>query len=395
MSSTQDYAPPPPVATATVIAALFLGVVAIMMTGLQPVLLGGLVEENRLTEATLGRLAWVEAAALAVAAAIGPRLLRLVPARRTVASACFVLALANAEVYLTHEPSLLFASRTVAGLIEGLLLATVNIATTRARHPERLNAAFLMLAAIPQTIAAYALPAVVIPRFGADSGFAILCALAVAAIFVSFRLGPEIQDPPRRASGTRVWTPAVFLGVCGVVLQTAANGAAWEYQARIGQNLHFSGDVVGAAIAADLVFQILGTFAVAWVAWRMPFKTMLLASAVLQACIMLAMPLVHAPSAYIALCALFGMFWMGANPYQMSLLIELDQTRQVALLLASLQLLGFSVGPLICSFFVSPGNVAGAFRCAAAIALLAFALYFAAAFVSSLTPVARRALAMK
>jgi hypothetical protein len=105
-------------------------------------------------------------------------------------------------------------------------------------------------------------------------------------------------------------------------------------------------------------------------------------SCLIQAAILIAMSMVHAPFAYVAICALFGMMWLGVNPFQVSLLIDLDKTRQVALLLASLQLMGFSTGPLICSFFVSPGNVAGAFWCAAGMVLVALALYILAIVVS-------------
>src|SRR5450755_1657922 len=86
--TTLDHAGPLPTSTQTVIAGLFLGTVAFMITGIQPVLLGGLAEEGRLSEATLGRVAWVEVAALALAAALGPRLLRFGSARRTIAAAC-------------------------------------------------------------------------------------------------------------------------------------------------------------------------------------------------------------------------------------------------------------------------------------------------------------------
>ena len=260
-------------------------------------------------------------------------------------------------------------------------MATTNIAITRGKHPERLSATFLMVSAIPQVAASYLLPATVMPRFGADSGFGILCVLAVVGIAVAFLLGKEIQDAPPHKSAAQVWTPAVIIGLCAVILQNAANGAGWEYQARIGENLHFSGSVVGTAIAADLIFQIIGTFAVAWIAWRLPFRAVLLASCFVQAGILITMGMVHAPYAYIAICALFGMMWLGVNPFQVSLLIDLDKTRQVALLLASLQLIGFSTGPLICSFFVSPGNVAGAFWCATGMVMVAFALYIVALLV--------------
>jgi hypothetical protein len=46
--------------------------------------------------------------------------------------------------------------------------------------------------------------------------------------------------------------------------------------------------------------------------------------------------------------------------------------------LASLQLVGFGTGPLICSFFVRPGNVEGAFQCAAGLVLVSLTLYIIA-----------------
>jgi MFS transporter, DHA1 family, inner membrane transport protein len=374
----EAYSTPQPTTTTTLVAGLFLGTVAFMVTGIQPVLLGALAEEGRLSEAMLGRVAWLEVLALALASAIGPRMLRLGSARRTIAAACLSLAACNALVYLSHDTRLLILSRLIAGLMEGLLLATTNIAITRGVHPERLSALFLMVSAIPQVAASYLLPATVMPRFGADSGFGILFVLAVLGVGVAFLLGKEIQDAPPRKPSAQVWTPGVLIALLGVVLQNAGNGAGWEYQARVGENLRFSGQVVGAAIAADLVFQIVGAFAVAWIAWRLPFRAVLLASCVMQSVILIAMSRVHTPFAYVCVCAIFGMMWLGVNPFQVSLLVDLDKTRQAALLLASLQLVGFGTGPLICSFFVRPGNVEGAFQCAAGLVLISLALYIVA-----------------
>jgi predicted MFS family arabinose efflux permease len=279
---------------------------------------------------------------------------------------------------LSHDTQLLIVSRVIAGLMEGLLLATTNIAITRGRHPERLSALFLMVSAMPQVAASYLLPSTVIPRFGADAGFGVLSVLAIAGIAVAFLLGNEIQDAPPRRTSVQVWTPAVLIGLLGVILQNAGNGAAWEYQARVGENLHFSGQVVGTAIAADLIFQIIGTFAVAWIAWRLSFRAVLMLGCLVQAAILVAMGRVHTPYGYISICAVFGMMWLGVNPYQVSLLVHLDRTRQAALLLASLQLVGFGTGPLICSFFVRPGNLEAAFWCAAGLVLASLALYIVA-----------------
>ena len=90
-----------------------------MITGIQPVLLGALAEEGRLSEAMLGHVAWLEVAALALASAVGPRLLRFGSARRTVAAACLSLAIANAVVYFATTASCSSFSRLIAGLMKG------------------------------------------------------------------------------------------------------------------------------------------------------------------------------------------------------------------------------------------------------------------------------------
>jgi hypothetical protein len=66
--------------------------------------------------------------------------------------------------------------------------------------------------------------------------------------------------------------------------------------------------------------------------------------------------------------------------------VDLDKTRQAALLLASVQLVGFGTGPLICSFFVRPGNVEGAFWCAAMLVIASFVLYIVAIALAARKP---------
>jgi hypothetical protein len=48
----------------------------------------------------------------------------------------------------------------------------------------------------------------------------------VVGIGAAFLLGDELQDLPFRKPGAQVWTPAVLIGLCGVIVQNAANGLA-------------------------------------------------------------------------------------------------------------------------------------------------------------------------
>lgn len=361
---------------AAIVAAMILGTVAFMILGIQPVLLGALVEAGRLTNHALGKVATLETLALAIGAAVGPPLLRRGGIRAKIALASVALAALNLADFWAASPAPIYVLRTACGALEGLLLAGAILVVTYSRNPERMNGLFLGLTTAPQIAATYLLSALAFPRFGPNAGFAMMAALAAlgaaSALALSDRTTAAAQAMGR-AEG--VWTPWVVLALAAILLQNAAIGAAWNYVEQIAHQADISNQVVGLALSAGLSFQLVGALGVAWIGWRFNHKLMLAAGCALQALDVIVLASFHAPMVYLGACCVFGLLWLALLPYEMKLLIELDRTRQVAMILSPASLIGLSIGPFFGSLLVRETDVSPAFWFAAAATAASGAIY--------------------
>ena len=361
---------------------MLIGTASLMILGIQPVLLGALTQEGRIGEAALGRLATVEVLALALGSALGVRVLRQGRIAGKVALGCALLALANAAIYVSHTPAMLYLTRGAAGLLEGFVLGAAIVVITHSRAPDRLNGLFLALQTIPQAALAYALPVTILPRFGADAGFAILAALAAVCALSAFALTERHPPVPEAAvGGGHPWRPPVVGILVAITLQNAAIGGAWDYAERIAAQYRLAPDLVGAALAASLMFQVAGALVVAWCAWRLPFRIVTIAGPLCQALVIFVIATV--PSLYVPATAMFGLFWLALSPFQVRLLIDMEPTRQAVLIATAITLFGLSAGPFLASFGVASGDVRGAFWIACGL-MLAAAAVFAASILASL-----------
>ncbi len=354
---------------------MLIGTASLMVLGIQPVLLGALTQEGRIGEAAMGWLATVEVLALAIGSALGVRVLRKGPIAVKVALGCVLLACANAAIYVAHDLAMLFLTRGIAGLLEGFVLGAAIVVITHSRAPDRLNGLFLALQTIPQAALAYALPVTILPRFGADGGFAILAALAAVSAISAFALTERHPPAPEAThASSHPWRLPVIGVLVAVTLQNAAIGGAWAYAERMAVQYRLPPDLYGAALSASLMFQVAGAFAVAWFAWRLPFRIVTVAGPLCQAAVILAIATM--PGLYVPATAVFGLFWLALSPYQVRLLIDMDPTRQAVLVATAITLFGLSAGPSLSALGVASGDVRGAFWIAGGL-MLASAVTFA------------------
>ena len=362
--------------TATAIAgAILLGTAALMILGIQPLLLGALTEDHRLSVAALGRLATVENLALAAFSAVGSRIMGGPRIRLKATLVCVALAVANISIYLADTSTSLFVFRSIAGALEGLMLGTAIVVLTSTPHPDRVNALFLAIQTIPQMVAAYFLPVAIIPRWGSSAGFALLCLVALVSVAGAWalRVPAAVRREPTRAVVPTTWR--VLIGLAAVISQNAGIGGAWNYFEQAGAQRHFGPNVIGFALSASLAAQIAGAFFVAWIGWRAPYRIVLPIGIAVQTFMVLALAQLTNATSYTAIAAGFGLLWLGLQPYQIRQLLTLDATRRSALLVIPLALTGLSLGPFAVSFAVDGNDVDGCFRVAAAFLALSAVLF--------------------
>lgn len=369
--SDQAVDPPLPV----IAGAMIVGTAAMMITGIVPVLLGGLTQAHRLTEAQLGPLATVEVLALALSSAVGPALMQAGSMRlKTVALSLLLMGI-NLGVCVTQSVVVLFAMRGAAGVLEGLMMGATIVVTVHSRHPDRLNAIFWALSTIPMALMAYLLPVWIVPRWGANGGFAALALLSLisagAALFLVDRVPPAAPE----ATAVPLRSRAIMIAFAAIFLQNAAIGGAWAYLQLLAEQHHFPPEVPGIAVSVGLLIQVASALAAAAWGGRLEFRLTLLVGSLSQAVLIAVLAAADTPALYIGAALLFSLFWLALIPFQIRLMIDLDPTRRAALALTAFGLVGLSIGPSLSAFGVDGPNVAGAFWIAAGLMAMASAVF--------------------
>ena len=377
----QDLANAAKLATAVVpsrrqtIAALTLGSVALMILGLQPLLLGELVAHGSISLGGVGVVAMGEIIALGVGVIVANTLLS--PARLpgiTMAAAVLLAVLDLVTTRLNGDVEFLVV-RALAGLVAGVLVWVTTSVIVRTAAPDRLAAVYLVSQSLSQAAVAAFLATVIVPGAGWPGGFAVLAALSGAVIFLAPALRPglttltssESSLPPRSAA------TVVTFGV--ILAQMGAIGALWAYLDPLGRGIGLTGTQVGTLISAVLVLQVAGGSTAAWVVRRLGAPDVLMGASVVL--VSLALGLHGRPAAllFCTLCGLFGFVWLFLMPFQVRLAFAADPAGRVAVLVPALQLLGSAFGPLLSSlFFVTDDDARPVPLVCAGLALVALCL---------------------
>lgn len=359
-------------------AGMVVGTIALMILGVQPVLLGGLAEAHRVSDRGLGPLATAEVLMIALGSAVGPAFVRGGRMRLKIAVVSLLLVLANLAIVFADGWWALAGLRGLAGVLEGLLMGATILVTIQSRHPDQLNAIFLAVSALPQALMSWLLPIWIVPRLGPMGGFYILAALSgasvVAAVFLVDTVAVPTQEPHPRALLRR----PVMLAIAAIGLQNAAIGGAWDYVERLADQHHFPTWAVGIAVSGGLIVQVIGAFLAGVFGRLAPFRGALLAGSLCQAAVILLMALSQTPLAYVAPALGFGLLWLAMSPFQVRLLIDIDPSRAAAEMLTAVSLVGLSIGPSVAALGVTGANVVGAFWVSTAMMLAASAIYLLA-----------------
>lgn len=367
------------VSVAELVTALLAGSAALLVLGLQPILLGELLDARQVTLEGVGLVAMAEIVALGIGVLLGD-LARPLKRLRTVTAVAALCALALDAMTPSVSGDLGFALvRAAAGLAEGLLVWATTAVIVRSANPARLVGVFFVVQTAAQALTGVALARWVIPALGWQGTFQVVAALMLLPLLLAGAMPRSLQPlAPPAQTGFR-WSRRTWLPLLAVFLQMATLGSLWAYVEPLGKDAGFEAKDIQTLIAAALGMQIVGGCAGSALVRRLPAWPTLVAGSALLGAIALAVSLTPGGSTwqFAALCAAFAFTWLFIAPYQMGLAFDADGSGRVASLVPAAQLFGIAFGPLVASLLVEGDNaaavpmVSAAFAAAAALALLA------------------------
>jgi predicted MFS family arabinose efflux permease len=358
-----------------VAAALAVGSIGLLMLGVQPVVLGALIERKVISLEGVGLVAMGEIIAIGLGVALGDALLATTRMRLVAVAAALATAVFDfGSLALTSDAGFV-AGRALAGLSEGVLVWVTTCVIVRSSAPERLAGAFLVAQTLAQAAAAALLATVIVPRFGWQGAFAALgvvsAAVALAAPFLPASLLPLASGGASKLSVS----PAVVLTLAIVFCEMSTLGALWAFLEPLGTRAGFDPQSAQAIVSGVLVMQVLGGLTATVLAERLPPGRTLAAAAVILGAITLTIGVAPgpAPERFAVLCAVFGFVWLFMMPFHIGLALRVDPVGRVAVLVPAAQLTGSAFGPLVVSLMVVGDDAGPAPFVSAAFALAALA----------------------
>lgn len=329
-------------------AGIALGCLGVLMLGLQPLLLGALLNEHRLTVSQLTQAATLEQLALGVTAGALGAFANRRNLRLYACIGCGVLLLAN--LFCTHSSGMTFIwSRGLSGVGGGVLLWIAGAVIAFSHSPARLAALFVGAQSLSQCALATVLPITLMPWMGGDSGFVTMAGLAILSVALVSYLPPHLPAVTGDRLGLGQVGMRACAGLASSLLFMAAIVGFWVFVEPLGAASHVTASVGRFIVAYNLGAQFVG----AMMAILLARTLAPLASWVVAACggaLLLALTLVSTGAQHITFVAaimLHGLAWTVGLSFYVPLLIQLDPTRRGALLLPGAELLGASAGPLV------------------------------------------------
>jgi MFS transporter, DHA1 family, inner membrane transport protein len=340
------------------ITALAVGCVALMMLGLQPALLGDLIEQKRISLEGVGIVAMGEIFSLGIGVVLAEKFLPLNHLRPVAILGSVALVVINLLTLRAHGDLQCIVLRVAAGLGEASLFWITTMVIVRSPKPDRLAGIFLTAQTLAQALVALALARISIQFLGWAEGFVALAVVCALPLLMVGRL-PRQVGTHSDAVMPSVVSVRGFFALLVPFVHMSAVGTLWAYLEPLGKVAGITGNNADALVALVLFMQIVGgsVAAVAVRRWRMSLTLVL--SALVFTAIGLGIHRLPVPSAFdfTLLCGVFGFVWLFQMPFHVRLAFDIDPRGRIAMLVPPAQLLGSGFGPLMASFSVHGDDV--------------------------------------
>lgn len=357
-------------------AALAVGSAGTLILGLQPVLLGALLSEGRVTFDGLAMIATIEILAIGIGSVLFSSLLRPIGMRGRAAALLLLAALGQIATGFADSLLHLVVLRGVTGLIEGGLVAVAIELIARSRSPSRTGGWFVVMQTIAQSLLTLLLAFFILTRFGSSGGFAAL-GVAILALIALLPLLPNSYGPlpkPADNGGASGFGLAAIAALLAIFTLYLFIGALWAFLEPIGAQSGVDAQTVGLIVSLTLLVQVAGALIATFIENRISYPVVLGGAALVAIVIATAYGLDPPAGLFWVLSFATGFLWLFVVPWQIAMTLAADESRRTALLVPAAQLFGAALGPAGASAFLDGVDFhpVGWFAAAAAIASLVF-----------------------
>ncbi|GEO01617.1 hypothetical protein NSE01_34490 [Novosphingobium sediminis] len=344
MAAQQELSGPAP-SRISLGACLLIGAAGLLVLGVQPLLYGGYVHEGRIGEASLGLLAAIEIAAIALGSAGGIALLARVPARMVALIGIVVTIAAN----LLPAAVPLLLARAISGGAGGLLVGVAAGAIARSKGLNAAAAAFLFLQAASQYAILQWFASAAAPGSAADVQHALAVIAGCAALtlpLVPMRIAPAAHAETGATKGAiplSGWT-----GLLASALLVGAVVGIWAYMGLWLEARGIAPERIAPMLTASMVGQMVGALVAIAVGERGHAGLRAVVTG-LGLILIVALLFLRGADGMMgwSLVVGYGFVWMVLTPALTGFLLEADPTRRSLPFAASAQLLGAAILPTV------------------------------------------------
>lgn len=365
-------APFTPAETASAIA---VGVIALLVAGLFSLLLSALTEEGRLSTAGIGLAAMTEALSSGLVAGAAGIFIKPRGLRTWAAIATLVLVALDLATTQASGTNTVLAVRALAGVPEGLLLWIAIGLISRTQTPERWAGALFTGMGVTQLMAASGVSAFVLPRWGANGGYAVIAAAMVLALpFAPFLPRSYGAVAGQKTGGGGAPPFRGWLALVGTLLFAGGLNGVAVYVIPLAQSAGLSVGTGRTAISVALACQIAGGALAVALAGRARWMVVFLAATAATAAAWTVYA-THPPAwLFVAAAGTVGLAAMVSNPFLVPMTIDADPSRRAAMQSGPVQLLAGAFGPFVAALAVRGHDARGVLLLGGGLLLAGFAL---------------------
>jgi predicted MFS family arabinose efflux permease len=326
-------------------AAKWFGTVGVLAFIIQPGIVQGFVDLLGLTDREAGLTASAEMTGVAITAILTAALAHRINWQKTL-SACLLIAVAgNAASALVESPTLIAATRFVAGIGHGGVISISFGAIGLTRQPDRNFALYLTWLLAYGAVGLLLLPTIFdsIGLSGLFTFFAVVCLLSLRAVkYIPHSADSRVEPEP---TALEMPMPMKVTALIGVLAYNIGIGIAWAYLFLIGMAGGLGEQPVANALTVSQVAGIAGALVAVFLAHQLgrllPMSIGILAGAGSLALLLGAFDITIYAIAVIG----FNCLWNMTLPYILAAAASFDRKGLMTLYAIAMQMIGLGIAP--------------------------------------------------